>query len=227
MSKDFIKYEGFPAQKILFLKGMSVDFTQVEDNKTIIINLSRAKKFKKSFCSQCGRQAPREKRVKRKIRDLPMFGKDVYLDCELFVVKCPDCGYKRERLDLVDKCSRITARFESLIFKIVAMSTVKDAADLYDLSWDTVKNIDKKYLSAKFSEIDYGNLEYISIDEIANKKGHDYLTTVMNSDSGKVIWVGEGRKEEDIDKFFDTLNKEEKARIRAVSIDMWPAYITR
>lgn len=226
MPKDFTKYEGFPVQKLLFLKGMAVDFTQVfEDNKTITISLNRDKKFKKSYCSQCGKQSPREKRIRRKIRDLPMLGRDVYLDCELFIVKCPDCGYRRERFDFVDKCSRITTRFESLIFKIVAMSTVKDAADLYDLSWDTVKNIDKKYLAAKFSEIDYGDLKYISIDEIANKKGHDYLTVVMNLNSGKVIWVGEGRKEEDIDKFFNTLNKEEKAEIRAVSIDMWPAFI--
>ncbi len=202
-----------------------MDFTRVPEDDKITISLNRDKKFAKSYCSQCGKQAPREKRTRREIGDLPMLEKDVYLDCGLFAVECPNCGYKRERLDFVDKCSRITNRFEFLIFKIAAMSTVRDTADLYDLSRDAVKNIDKKYLAAKFSKIDYGNLEYVSIDEIANKKGHDYLAVVMNLDSGKVIWAGEGRKEEDIDKFFDTLNKEEKERIRAVSIDMRPAYI--
>ncbi len=226
MSKTFKEYRGFPVQRMLSLRGMIIDFTEIaEDDKSIIIHLNRDKRFKKSHCSECGKRAPRKRKVRRKIRDLPMLQKSVYLDCELFIVKCPNCGQRREQLDFVDKCSRITIRFELFIFKIVAMSTVKDTANEYDLSWDTVKNIDKKHLLAKFSKIDYGNLEFISIDEIANKKGHDYLTIVMNLDSGKVIWVGKGRKEEDLDKFFDTLNKKEKERIKAVSIDMWPAFI--
>jgi len=226
MSKEFKKYQGFPIQRILYLRGMTIDFTEIsEDGKSVIIHLNRDKRFKKSFCSECGKRAPRKRKKRRKIRDLPMLQKDVYLDCELFIVKCPNCGQRREQLDFVDKYSRMTTRFESFIFKIIAMTTVKDTANEYDLSWDTVKNIDKKYLTEKFFKIDYGNLEYVSIDEIANKKGHDYLTIVMNLDIGKVIWVGEGRKEENINEFFETLNKKEKERIRAVSIDMWPAFI--
>lgn len=226
MSKNFKEYQGFPVQRILSLRGMIIDFTEIsEDSKSIIIHLNRDKRFKKSYCSECGREAPRKRRIRRKIRDLSMLQKNIYLDCELFIVRCNCCGQRRERLDFVDKCSRITTRFESFIFKLVAMTTVKDTANEYDLSWDTVKNIDKKYLTEKFSKVDYGNLEYVSIDEIANKKGHDYLTIVMNLDTGKVIWVGEGRKEENIDKFFETLNKKEKERIKAVSIDMWPAFI--
>ncbi|MBI4653345.1 ISL3 family transposase [Candidatus Kuenenbacteria bacterium] len=93
------------------------------------------------------------------------------------------------------------------------MSTVKDVADKFSMSWKTVKNIDKKYLEAKFKNIDYGNLKQIAIDEIANKKGHDYLSIVINLDTGRVIWVGEGRKEENIDKFFLTLTETQKNSI--------------
>jgi len=220
MSKEFKKHQGFPVQRILSLRGMTVDFTEIEEGgKSIIIHLNQDKRFKKSFCSECGKRVPRKRRARRKIRDLPMLQKAVYLDCELFIVKCPHCGQRRERLDFVDKCSRMTTRFESFIFKLVAMTTVKDTADKYDLSWDTVKNVDKKYLTEKFSEIDYGNLEYVSIDEITNKKGRDYLTIVMNLDTRKVIWVGEGRKEENIDEFFDALSKKQKETIkRAVRI---------
>lgn len=226
MSKKLKEYKGFPFQRILSLRRMTIDFTEIaEDDKSIIIHLNKDKRFKKSYCSECGNQAPRKRRIRRKIRDLPILQKDVYLDCELYIVKCPRCGQRREALDFVPKCSRMTTGFESFIFKLVAMTTVKDTANEYDLSWDTVKNIDKKYLKEKFSKIDYGNLEYVSIDEIANKKGHDYLTIVMNLDIGKIIWVGKGRKEENIDEFFDTLNEKEKERIRAVSIDMWPAFI--
>lgn len=220
------KYIDFPIQEILDLRGMVVDSTELsEDGKIITIHLKRDLRFTISYCSDCGKARPRERRIIKELRDLPICGKEVKLSCEMFVVNCPQCGYVREKLDFIDKCSRLTVRLETYIFELVCMSTVKDVADKFSMSWNTVKNIDKKYLEAKFSNIDYGDLERIAIDEIANKKGHDYLSVVMNLDTGRVIWVGEGRKEEDIDKFFATLTEKQKNGITAASIDMWPAYI--
>lgn len=220
------KYIDFPIQEILSLRGTVVNFTELsEDGKIITIHLKRDLRFKISFCSGCGKVKPRERRVIKELRDLPISGKEVRLSCEMFVVNCPQCGCVREKLDFIDKCSRLTVRFETYIFELVSMSTVKDVADKFQMSWNTVKNIDKKYLEAKFKDIDYGDLKRIAIDEIANKKGHDYLTVVMNLDTGRVIWVGEGRKEEDIDKFFSTLTETQRKDITAASIDMWPAYI--
>jgi len=220
------KYIDFPIQEVLNLRGMvvdSIDFSS--SNKIITIHLKRDLRFTISYCSKCGCIAPRERRVIKIVRDLPIIDNDLYLSCEMFNVKCPKCGIRRERLDFIDKCSRLTVRLETYIFQLVSMSTVKDVADKFSMSWDTVKNIDKKYLEAKFKDIDYGDLTIIAIDEIANKKGHDYLSVVMNLITGRVIWVGEGRKQEDIDKFFETLTEEQKNNIIAASIDMWPAYI--
>lgn len=220
------KYIDFPIQEILNLRGMVVDFTELsEDSKIITIHLKRDLRFQISHCSGCGEARPRERRIIKELRDLPISGKEVKLSCEMFVVKCPQCGCVREKLDFIDKCSRLTVRLETYIFELVSMSTVKDVADKFSMSWNTVKNIDKKFLEAKFGHIDFGDLKRIAIDEIANKKGHDYLSVVMNLDTGRVIWVGEGRKEEDIDKFFATLTKKQKSGIIAASIDMWPAYI--
>ena len=223
MTKEYID---FPINEILNLKGMVVDFTELsDDDKVITIHLKRDMRFTISHCSECGNIAPRERRMTKIVRDLPISGKTVYLLCEMFNVKCPKCGVRREKLDFIDKCSRLTVRLETYIFKLVSMSTVKDVADKFHMSWKTVKNIDKQNLEAKFKNIDYGNLKRLSIDEIANKKGHDYLSIVMDLDTGRVIWVGEGRKEENIDKFFATLTEDQKNSIEAVSIDMWPAYI--
>lgn len=219
-------YNDFPIQEIAGLKGMVVDSVELSDDfSAVTLHMKRDMRFTVSHCSECGEVAPRERRVMKIIRDLPMLDKDTYLSCEIFNVQCPRCGERRERLDFVDRCSRLTIRLEQLIFSLVCMSTVKDAADRFELSWETVKNIDKKYLEKKFGKIDYGDLRRISIDEISNKKGHDYLSVVMDLDKGRVIWVGEGRKEEDIDKFFATLTEEQKKNIVAASIDMWPAYI--
>lgn len=221
------QFKEFPFKKVFGFRGMVISSTEIfEDDKTITIRLNRDKRRKKSCCSQCGHIAPREFKARKTIRDLPMCGYDILLDCEIWAVKCPACNRRvREKLDFVDKCSRITVRFETFIYELVSMSTVIDVSNKYHLSWDTVKNIDKKYLETRFADIDYGELEYLSIDEIAIKKGHNYLSIVMNLKTGRVIWTGEGRKEEDINKFFATLTDEQKQGIEAVSIDMWPAYI--
>ena len=221
------KFNEFPIKEIINLKGMVVNSYKLleDDKKAIIIHLKRDSRFSISHCSNCGRAAPRNRIITKIVRDLPIISHDTFLSCEIFNVNCPDCGIRREKLDFFDKCSRLTTRFETYIFELVSMSTVKDVADKFSMSWETVKNIDKKYLEAKFKNIDYGDLKRVSIDEIANKKGHDYLSIVMNLDTGKVIWVGEGRKEEDIDKFFLTLTEAQKNSITAASIDMWPAFI--
>ena len=219
------KYKEFPLRRILSLRGMVINFTEIaDDSKSITIHLNKDKRYKHSYCSECGNLAPRERKITRSIRDLPFADKDVYLECETYVVRC-QCGFRREKLDFVNRCSRMTIRLESLIFELVSMSTVTDVANQYELSWDTVKNIDKQYLAGKYSNIEYGDLKRISIDEIANKKGHDYLTIVLDLDKNRVIWVGEGRKEEDLDRFFERLKDQQKQGIEAVSIDMWPAYI--
>lgn len=223
--KHQINGGNLPLGHILNLRGIVIDSIEVDDSdKIITVSLNRDKRFK-SKCSHCGQVVPRESRIRKKIRDLPIVGYDLYLDCEMYIVKCRNCGRVREGLDFVNRCSRLTIRLEKYIFKLVSMSTVKDVADKFEMSWETVKNIDKQNLEAKFKNIDYGNLKRLSIDEISNKKGHNYLSIVMNLDEGRVIWVGEGRKEEDINKFFDTLTDKQKKQIEAVSIDMWPAYI--
>jgi transposase len=221
------KFINFPIRRILELSGMVINFTEISnDGKFITVFLNKDKRIKKSYCGGCGKKAGRERRIQRTLRDLPLTDKTVYLKCQTYIVKCSNCnGFKREKLDFIDKCSKNTIRFETFIYELISMSTVAETADKYHMTWDAAKNIDKKYLEARFSKVDYGDLKYISMDEVSNKKGQDYLSTVMNLETGKVIWVGEGRKEEDIDKFYETLSKTQKSKIKAISIDMWSAYI--
>jgi transposase len=68
------------------------------------------------------------------------------------------------------------------------------------------------------------HLELIAIDEIAIGKGHRYLTVVLDLASGAVVFVGDGRGADSLTPFWKRL-KRARAKIRAVAIDMSPAYI--
>ena len=65
----------------------------------------------------------------------------------------------------------------------------------------------------------------IGIDEISIRKGHNYRVIVSDLDRGRPIWVGgEGRKEADIDLFFQALGENKSARIELAAMDMWKPF---
>jgi transposase len=59
----------------------------------------------------------------------------------------------------------------------------------------------------------------IGIDEVSYRKGHRYLTVVVDHDSGRLLWASQGHDEATLRKFFDELGAERAARIRLVSAD--------
>ena len=68
------------------------------------------------------------------------------------------------------------------------------------------------------------HLKTIAIDEIAVRKGHIYLTVVMDMDSGAMVFVGNGKGADALEPFWKRL-KRAKAEIEAVAMDMSPAYL--
>ncbi|MFT6861948.1 MAG: hypothetical protein ACJAVK_000501, partial [Akkermansiaceae bacterium] len=49
--------------------------------------------------------------------------------------------------------------------------------------------------------------------------GHNYVTIVLNGDTGELLYMAEGKKREVLDRFFEQLSPEQKGRIEAVGID--------
>jgi transposase len=101
--------------------------------------------------------------------------------------------------------------------------TVQDVSELFKISWGTVKNIDKGYLQKHYSKPVLKNVEIIAIDEFAFQKGHKYQTVVYDLKAGRVIYVGAGRAEDSLDKFWKRL-RHSGAKIQAVAMDMWLPY---
>ncbi|WP_245577921.1 transposase [Maridesulfovibrio bastinii] len=104
------------------------------------------------------------------------------------------------------------------------MMTMLDVATLLGVGWDVVKDIFKRDLKHRFGKPKLSELKYIAIDEISVRKGHKYLTLVMDLKSGAVVLVGDGKGAEALLPFWTRL-KRNKAKIKAVATDLIPAYI--
>jgi len=101
--------------------------------------------------------------------------------------------------------------------------TIQDVARHLSVSWDVIKDIQKRDLTKRFAKPGLKHLKTIAIDEIAVRKGHQYLTVVMDMDSGAIVFVGNGKGADALDPFWKRL-KRAQADIQAVAMDMSPAY---
>lgn len=91
------------------------------------------------------------------------------------------------------------------------------------MSWNTIKNIEKLHLQKYYSQPLLEGVTRIAIDEFAVLKGHIYMTVVLDLDSGRVLFVGKDRTKGSLSQFWERV-KQSKTQIKAVAMDMWPAY---
>jgi len=63
-------------------------------------------------------------------------------------------------------------------------------------------------------------LRRIGIDEISYKRGQRDLIVVVDHDTGRLVWVGPGRSEAALNRFFDELGDGRAAELTHVSADM-------
>jgi len=195
------------------------------ENGSIIVELKRIRKT--SDCPKCKRRSDNlEEEYTRIIRDLDISGKMCFIVFVERKIKC-SCGYRGiEKLDFVDKYARQTKRFEEYISRLCQLMCLKDAAILSKIDWKTVKSIDKNYLKQLVIDLKSINPTGIGVDEVSYQKKHKYLTVVRDLDSGKVIWVHEGRTKATLDLFFEELGESKCRSIKVAVLDMWDPYIS-
>ena len=93
------------------------------------------------------------------------------------------------------------------------------------LNWKTVKSIDKYFLERDYGQPDLTGLRILAVDEISIRKGHQYLTIVLDYLTGRVVFVGKDRRAQTLERFFNQLNAEQLDDIEAVVMDMWDPFI--
>lgn len=179
------------------------------------------------LCGRCGEATRRQHSSKsRLIRDLDLAGFRVWLDCHIRNLFCSVCGRIRvEKLEFVDSGERVTKRFARYVYGLCRLMPISDVACQTGLDPKTVKAIDKLFLKEDFGRIDFSQLRLVAVDEVSERKGHRYLTLVLNYETGQILYVGKKRRARTLKKFFRMLSRRQRRGIQAVALDMWDPYI--
>ncbi len=179
----------------------------------------------KPICSGCGRRVDAVHSYHiRRVRDLALAQARVELDIPHRKVRCPDCGIRIESHDFLDPFRRSTRRFEQAVEDLCRYLPVKQVAEHFGLSWHTVKEIDKRRLEREVGTPCYDGLRLLAIDEISVHKGHRYMTTVLDFETGRLVWMGQDRSKKTVERFLAELSDEQLDSIEAIALDMSGAY---
>jgi transposase len=200
------------------------DVTMEEDKETITVRVE-LKPGAKLPCSQCGRSGCAVKdRRERTWRHLDTCQFKTFINAPLPRTDCPECGVKTTAPPWAEKHSRFTLLFERFVIDALLEMSVTGVCRLLRLTWDEADGIMARAVKRGLSKRDLSTLTRIGIDEKSVGKGHRYVSIVYNLDTSKVVWVGEDRREETLDRFFAALGKRGRERIECITMDMWKPY---
>src|SRR5512144_501225 len=204
------------------IRGYHYTRTDYQDGQTIFTIRQEPETCR---CSACG--SPRlnfRGRVERRFRTLPIGRRATFVVLPIPRVECQACGVVRQvKIPFADPRRSYTSSFERYALELSRRMTIRDVARHLGVSWDVIKDIQKRDLSRRYAKPKLKHLRHIAIDEIAVAHGHRYLTVVLDLESGAVVFVGDGKGAKALKPFWKRL-RSSKAKIEAVAMDMAPAY---
>jgi transposase len=163
---------------------------------------------------------------KRSFKTIPIGRKEVFILAVIQRLECKDCGLiRQEHISFAEEKKCYTRSLKRYILELSRIGTIKDVAKHLKVSWDLVKEVQKEYLQKHYSSPNLKGVKHIAIDEFSVKKGHKYMTVVLDLDTGIILFVGDGKGAEALEPFWKRI-KRNKVDIQAVAIDMSPAYIS-
>ena len=154
----------------------------------------------------------------------------VYIRARLVRVECKEHKIKTELVSWARHGSRFTSDFENQIAYLSLTQTLKDASKTLRIAWNTCGPVIKRVLKDIEPNFEdrYNDLEIIGVDETSYKKGHKYITVIVDLVRKQVIHIYEGKGEAGFKKFLANLTPNQKNSIKLVAGDgaKWIAKFT-
>lgn len=214
MGSEFSLYE-----RILNLPKVEVEGVKIEKKVLHIHCKIVGSNFQE--CPVCHRKTDKNTpKYHRKIRDLNISGRDVFLHLLVHQYHC-ECGRTfSEKFDFVSPGKSYTQRQAKWIFEMSAKQSHTQVGALLNMCHKTVERI--CYRQVEIREINWSKIHRIGIDEFAFKKGHkDFIVILVNLDTNEIIDLLEFRNKSFLRGYFKGLGSEICSKITDFCSDMW------
>ena len=178
-------------------------------------------------CPECGANCPRhDDRKPRSWRHLDTMQFATYLHCSVPRVRCKKHGAKTVKVPWAARNSRFTLLFEGFAVRVLqAARSIEEARKLLGLNWHQVNAIKARAVQRGLSRRQAVTIPYLGIDEKQFRKGHKYISSLVDLQQGRVLDVVEDRTEAACKALIEqSLTTEQQQQVTGVAVDMWKAY---
>ena len=174
-------------------------------------------------CSRCGRKCPKYDDGGGERRWLHQdFGcYRVELVGPAPRVECRVHGVVVSRVPWAEPGIRFTRDFEMECTWLMTVANRKTVSGFLHVAWRTAGDIAGRVAGRLESGMPcmFDGLTAIGVDETSHRKGHTYITVVVDHERKRAIWAHDGYGKQVLDLFFEELTPEQRASIRIVTGD--------
>jgi transposase len=208
---------------VLGLGQSVVESIEFDDAAAAVIISARPRKGAMGRCGRCGRRCPRYDRGvgRRRWRTLDLGEVPAYIEANAPRVRCPQDGVIVAAVPWARHNTGHTRAFDDVAAWLVRYTSRTTVSTFLRVAWRTVVAIVARVMADLDAQAGdrLANVRRIGIDEISYKRGHKYLTVVVDHDTGKLLWAKEGRDKLAVVAFFEMLGEERCRHIELVSAD--------
>jgi transposase len=179
-------------------------------------------------CGLCGQRCREVHSIRqeREWQDLSMRKLPLKLRYRPRRVDCPRCGVRVEAFPWAAPWARVTTALANAVAILARELSWQGTAREYGLDWKSVATIVKRAVQYGLKNRARPPVHIIGIDEVSRRKGQVYLTVVYDLERRVLLWVGDGRTEEAVQRFFtEELGRRRCRTLRVVCMDMWTPYL--
>ena len=207
---------------LLGVERVVVEDWQFDEVANALVVRVRPTKGERERCSQCFRRCGRYDAGDglRRWRALDLGTVRALLEAEMPRVRCQEHGVVVQAVPWARPRSGFTRDFEQQCTWLAVHTSRSAVSELLRVAWRTVGRMVKSVGDEARARVDLlAGLRRIGIDELSHRKGHKYVTVVIDHDTGRLVWMEAGRDKETLGRFFDALGPERSAALQLVSAD--------
>jgi transposase len=159
-------------------------------------------------------------------RHLDTMGHTTRLCCRVPRSECPEHGVKTVTVPWAAAGSRFTMEFEAASVRLLLIAQSQSAAaEHLGLNWHQVHGIQAAAVGRGLQRRDTEQISRVGLDEKSFGRGHHYGTVLTDLDHRRVLEVVEHREQASAERALESLPAEQRARLKVVALDMWPAFM--
>jgi transposase len=209
-------------KRLLGVEHTVVEQVLYDEDADAVVALVRPTRSRRRRCAVCQRRCAGydQGEGRRRWRALDLGVVRVFLEAEAPRVRCPAHGVVVAAVPWARHGAGFTRAFEDTAAWLAVHTSRVAVAELLRVAWRTVGRMLTRVAEEAGQGVDrLEGLRRIGIDEISHRKGHRYLTVVVDHDSGRLVWAAPGHDEATLHRFFDALGPQRSAQLSLVSAD--------